>query len=276
MTPSYDEVFGHYAQAGAVRIHHGDIGDGEPLVLLHGTGPGSNAWNNFRLNIGPLAQHFRVLPMDLPRFGRSERVALPGPRLDVLSGVLRDFLDALDVERAHILGNSMGAQVALKLAIDSPQRVGKLALVAPAALATSVFTPMPTEVVRMIAGYYRDEGPTLDKMRQLARALVHDQSVVTDEAIEQRYRESTEPEVVAVNSGPHWAHQSLAHELDRVSARTLLIWGQEDRASPLDHALVLLRAMQDARLVVLPRCGHSAQLERADDVNHLVLDFLGK
>src|SRR5690348_14075709 len=83
MTPSYDEVFGRYVQAGPVRIHHGDIGDGAPLVLLHGTGPGSNAWNNFRLNIGPLARHFRVLPMDLPRFGRSERVALPGPRLDV-------------------------------------------------------------------------------------------------------------------------------------------------------------------------------------------------
>lgn len=128
----------------------------------------------------------------------------------------------------------------------------------------------------MIAGYYRDEGPTLDKMRQLARSLVYDQSAVTEEAIEARYAESAEPEVVAVNAGPHWAHQSLAHELDKVAAQTLLIWGQEDRASPLDHSLVLLRTIQDARLVVLPRCGHSAQVERPDDVNHLVLDFLGE
>jgi 4,5:9,10-diseco-3-hydroxy-5,9,17-trioxoandrosta-1(10),2-diene-4-oate hydrolase len=274
MSPTYDEVFGQFVQAGTVRIHHGDLGSGEPVIMLHGTGPGSNAWNNFRLNVGPLAEHYRVLPMDLPRFGRSERVALPGPRLDVLSAVVRDFLDALGIESAHLVGNSMGAQVALKLAIDSPERVRKLALVAPAAIGRSLFTPMPTEVVRMIAGYYRDGGPSLEKMRQLARSLVYDPTIVSDEAIEERYRESTEPEVVAVNSGPHWAHQSLEHELHNVDAETLLLWGQEDRASPLDHGLVMLRTIPRARLFVLSRCGHSAQLERPDDFNHVVLDFL--
>lgn len=273
---TYESVFGHFTDAGGVRIHHGDAGSGEPVLMLHGTGPGSNAWNNFRLNVDALAARFRVLPVDLPRFGRSAKVALPGPRLDVLSGVVRDLLDALELDWAHIVGNSMGAQVALKLAIDSPDRLGRLVLVAPAALSRSAVVPMPTEVVRMIAGYYADEGPSVEKMRQLMRALVYDPASVTDEAVAERYEESVRPDVIAVNQGPHWAHQSLEADLGRVAAPTLLIWGQDDRASPIDHALILLRALPDARLHVIARCGHSAQVERADEFNELALGFLSR
>lgn len=270
----YDEVFGHFADADGVQIHHGDVGDGPPVLMLHGTGPGSDAWVNFRHNIGDLARDFRVIPVDLPRFGRSAKVALPGPRLDVLSKVVRDLLDALGLERAHIVGNSMGGQVALKLAIDSPDRVGRLVLVAPAALSRSTTVPMPTELVRMIAGYYADEGPSFQKMRQLMRALVFDPSSVTDEAVRERYEASIDPQVLAVNKGPHWAHQSLEHELDRVTAPALLTWGQDDRASPFDHALVLLRTLRNARLHVFPRCGHSVQAEYPDEFNALARGFL--
>jgi 4,5:9,10-diseco-3-hydroxy-5,9,17-trioxoandrosta-1(10),2-diene-4-oate hydrolase len=270
----YDDVFGNFTSAAGVSIHHGDLGDGPPVLMLHGTGPGANAWVNFRHNIGDLAEDFRVIPVDMPRFGRSAKVVLPGPRLDVLSKVVRDLLDALGVERAHVVGNSMGGQVALKLAIDSPERVGRLVLVAPAALSRSTTVPMPTELIRMIAGYYADEGPSFQKMRQLMRTLVFDPSTVTDEAVHERYEASVDPEVLAVNRGPHWAHQSLEHELDRVAAPTLLVWGQDDRASPFDHALVLLRTVRHARLHVLARCGHSAQAEYPDEFNALTRAFL--
>ena len=276
MELDYEKTFGHFAQAGDVRIHYGDAGEGHPVICLHGTGPGANAWANFRLNAGALADHHRTLLVDLPRFGRSEKVVVRGPRLDYLSGVIRAFMDAMGIARAHFVGNSMGGQAAIKVAIDAPERVGRMVLVAPAPIGHSVFAPMPTETVRMIADYYAGEGPSYEKMRLLMRSLVYDPASLSEAAIRERYEASIAPEVVAANKGPHWAHQSLEHELDRARCPTLLVWGQDDRASPLDHGLVMLRKMPQARLHVFARCGHSVQLEHPEEFNRLTLDFLAE
>jgi len=276
MELDYEKTFGQFAQAGDVRIHYGEAGEGHPVICLHGTGPGANAWANFRPNAGVLADHYRALLVDLPRFGRSEKVVVRGPRLDYLSGVIRAFMDALGIARAHFVGNSMGGQAAIKVAIDAPERVGRMVLVAPAPIGHSVFAPMPTETVRMIADYYAGEGPSYEKMRLLMRSLVYDPASLSEAAIRERYEASIAPEVVAANKGPHWAHQSLEHELDRARCPTLLVWGQDDRASPLDHGLVMLRKMPQARLHVFARCGHSVQLEHPEEFNRLTLDFLAE
>lgn len=269
-----EKLFGHFVQAGQVRVHYGEAGEGHPVICLHGTGPGAHAWANFRLNAGALADRYRTLLVDLPRFGRSEKVVVQGPRLDFLAGVMRDMMDVLGIERAHFVGNSLGGQVAIKLAIDAPERVGRTVLVAPAPIGHSVFVPMPTETVRMIADYYAGTGPSYEKMRLLMRSLVYDPASLSEDMIRERYQASVDPEVIAANKGPHWAHQSLEHELDRARCPTLLVWGQDDRASPLDHGLVMLRKMPRARLYVLARCGHSVQLERAEEFNRLAVDFL--
>jgi len=271
-----EKTLGHFAQAGAVRIHYGEAGAGPPVICLHGTGPGADAWANFRQNAGALADHHRTLLVDLPRYGRSEKVVVKGPRLDYLSGAIRAFMDALGLERAYFIGNSMGAQVALKIAIDTPERVDRMVLVAPAPIAHSVFAPMPTETVRMIADYYGGDGPSYEKMRLLMRSLVYDPASLPEELIRARYQASVDPETIAANKPPHWAHQSLEHELERARCPVLLVWGQDDRASPLDHALVMLRKMPQARLHVFGRCGHSVQLEYPAEFNRLALDFLAE
>ncbi|MEX2375201.1 MAG: alpha/beta fold hydrolase [Dehalococcoidia bacterium] len=268
------EIAWNYVQSDGLRIHWGEIGSGPPLICLHGTGPGSDAYGNFRANIVPLADQHRVILIDFPRFGESEKVVVKEPRLDFLSRIVRGVMDAIDVPRAHFLGNSMGGQVAMKLAIDSPERVERLVLMAPAAVGYSVFTPMPTEAVRQIAGYYKGEGPSLEKMRRLLKSLAYDADFVTDEMIEQRYAASIRPEVLEVNQGPHWERQSLDGELEDCAAPTLLVWGQDDRATALDIAHLLLRRLPDARLHVFARCGHWAQAEHADEFNRLALDFL--
>jgi 4,5:9,10-diseco-3-hydroxy-5,9,17-trioxoandrosta-1(10),2-diene-4-oate hydrolase len=133
---------------------------------------------------------------------------------------------------------------------------------------------MPTETVRMIADYYGGDGPSYEKMRLLMRSLVYDPTSLSEELVRARYLASIDPETIAANKGPHWAHQSLEHELDRARCPVLLVWGQDDRASPLDHALVMLRKMPQARLHVFGRCGHSVQLEYPAEFNRLALDFL--
>jgi 4,5:9,10-diseco-3-hydroxy-5,9,17-trioxoandrosta-1(10),2-diene-4-oate hydrolase len=268
-----EDVKWQFADAGGIDIHYGERGSGHPVLLLHGTGPGSDAWGNYRHNIGPLSESFRTIAVDLPRFGKSAKVQVTGPRLDYLSGVIRDFMDSVGIDTAHVVGNSMGGQIAMKLAIDRPNRIDKLVLIAPAVAGHSVFTPMPTEGVGQIAKYYKDDGPSLDKMERLLKSLAYDPAIVTDEMVQERYRASTDPEVLAVNKGPHWDRQSLEGELEQCMVPTLIVWGQDDRASALDHGLLLLRKLPDARLHVFARCGHWAQVEHADEFNRLALDF---
>jgi 4,5:9,10-diseco-3-hydroxy-5,9,17-trioxoandrosta-1(10),2-diene-4-oate hydrolase len=269
----HDDVFGHYATADGLRIHYGDIGEGPPVICLHGTGPGSGAWVNFRHNIEDLSKRFRVLAVDLPRFGKSEKVVVEKPRATFLSGVVRALMDEIGVDRASFIGNSMGGQVALKLAADTPERVDRLVLVGPAVMDVSVFTPMPTETMRLIMGYYKGEGPTLDKMRTVMRNLVYDADSVTEEQVRERYEASVDPEVLEVNRGPHWKREPLEPHLGRVQAPTLIVWGQDDRASALDHGLLLLRKLPDARMHIFARCGHSAQAEHAAEFNALATSF---
>lgn len=269
-----DDLDWRFGQAGDIKIHFGERGTGEPVICLHGTGPGSDGWSNFRSNVGALSSQFRVILPDLPRFGRSDKVVVREPRLTFLSRVVRAFMDSLGLERAHVVGNSMGGQTAMKLAIDHPERVRKLVLVAPAAVGFSLFTPMPTEAVAQIANYYKDEGPTLEKMSRLLRALAYDANFVTDDMIRERFEASIDPEVIEVNAGPHWARQSLEGEVERCGAPTLLVWGQQDRATALDVGLLLLAKLPDARLHVFSRCGHWAQAEHAEEFNRLALDFL--
>jgi pimeloyl-ACP methyl ester carboxylesterase len=271
-----EDVSWQFVEAGSTKLHYGEVGTGPPVICLHGTGPGVSGWTNFRANVGALAERHRTIILDLPRFGESEKVTVEGPRLTYLSGVVRDFMDAIGLEKAHLMGNSMGGQAAVKLAVDSPERVDRLVLIGPGIRSFSTMTAMPTETVRMIMTYYRGDGPSREKMRLLLRSLFYHESFVTDELVEQRYQASIRPEVIEVNQGPHWAWEAVDHRLPDVQAPTLIVWGFEDRASPFDHAILMMQQIPDARLLVLPRSGHAVNVEKSEEVNEAVVDFLNR
>ena len=265
----------HYVQIPGVKIHYNEVGSGAPLICLHGGGPGANSWSNFAANIDALARKHRLLLVDLPQFGKSEKVTIEGPRLTFHAGVLRKFMDALGIDRAPIVGNSFGGQVAIKTAIDYPDRVRSLVVIGSAPVIHSLFCPMPVEGVKLIANYYRGEGgPTIDKMRQILKTLVFDQNIVTDQMVRERYEASIDPDAVRVNSGPPGLRQDLTHEFSRVKAPTLVVWGMDDRAGALDIGLLMTRAFQNAQMHIFGQCGHWAQVEHADEFNELVLNFI--
>lgn len=273
MAITREQATGRFVVADGIRIHYGDVGQGEPILLLHGAGPGADAWGNFRSNLDDLAQGHRLLLPDLPRFGRSDKPSTDRPRLDFLADALAAFLDAVGVDRVHVIGNSLGGQGGLKLAIDHPDRVGRIVVIGSNAISRTAFSPMPAEAVRHIADYYQGEGPSMGKMRMLLRALVYDGARVTDALVAERYAASIDPEIVAVNREGHWGRQSLDGELGRLRAPTLIVWGQDDRASPVEAGLMMLRLIPDARLHIFNHCGHWAQVEHAAEFDRLVLDF---
>jgi pimeloyl-ACP methyl ester carboxylesterase len=263
-----------FLQAGGVRLHYNDIGAGSPVLCLHGGGPGASGWSNFSQNVPALSAKYRLLLVDMPQFGRSEKVVIQEGRLTYVARVLKDFLDRLGIAKAHMIGNSMGAQTAFKFAMDYPDRIDRLVAMGNGAVTQTVFTPRPTEGVKLIQGFYKGAGPTREKLRRLIETLVYDSSFLTDALLEQRFAAANDPETVALWAKNPPPNEDIMHLLGKVECRTLLIWGLEDRFAPIEGGLAQLKRLKDARLHVFAQCGHWAQVERAREFERLVLDFL--
>lgn len=271
------EAVGKFAQAGSLKIHYHEFGSGYPLICIHGAGPGATAWSNFKGNVGELAKHFHTLLVDMPQYGRSDKPFIEGGRLAFIARTVSDFMDAKKIEKAHFLGNSMGGQVALKLAIDYPDKADRIAVIGSSPIkAGSIFQPMPLEGIRAIRNYYRGEGPTPAKMRVVLESLVYNTSLITEDLVQERFEASTDPEAVEVFKKGAADSEDLYFELVNVKAKTLLFWGQDDRAGALDVALLMLRRIQNARLYLFPRCGHWAQVEHRDEFNRVAIQFFSE
>lgn len=258
------------------------VGDGEPLVLLHGGGPGASALANYRDNLAAFDGYRLILP-DQPGFGASYRpdeAALQERSItEITADALFQTLEALDVERFSLLGNSLGGAAALAMAIAQPERVSRLVLMAPGGGWVSL-GPTPTEGQKEMFRYYNGEGPTVAKMKSFVRTMVADPRQFDDASIRERYEASLDPSHVefyhrynaafARRGGmdPLWKH------LDRITARTLLVWGRDDRTITLDGAWLMLKHIRDVQLHVFGGCGHWVQVEKKHEFEQLVRGFL--
>jgi 2,6-dioxo-6-phenylhexa-3-enoate hydrolase len=263
-----------YAEAGKIRIHYNEAGAGPVAVMLHGGGPGASGWSNFQRNVGPFSERFRTLLVDLPGFGKSDSVAPNEPRSQFNARALRDLFDALGVERAHLIGNSMGGATALNFAIDYPDRIDRLVVMGAAGAGQSLFVPMPTEGIRVLNQVF--DNPTAEGMRRLIQFMVYDSSFLTEELLQQRLQAALNPQHLEARKKSAAAQRDLSRDLGKVKAKSLIVWGRDDRVVPLDGSLRLVWGIPDAELHIFGRCGHWAQFEHAEEFNRLVIDFLGR
>jgi 4,5:9,10-diseco-3-hydroxy-5,9,17-trioxoandrosta-1(10),2-diene-4-oate hydrolase len=263
--------------------HAEGAGGDHPVVLLHGGGPGASAWSNFSRNLPIFAARFRTLMPDQPGFGLSAAPPVEGNYFTFSARALASLLDALQIEKVHLVGNSLGGGTAVRFALDYPERAGRLALMGPGGLSLNVFAPDPTEGVSRLAAFAAPPGPSREKMATFLRTLVFNQKLITDELVEERYAYASTPEAIAAMTSlgmsfydPATAEDGMLwREVHRLRNEVLLIWGREDRVNPLDGALVPLKQIRKAQLHVFSGCGHWAQLEKFDQFNRLVIDFLG-
>lgn len=262
-------------------IHYNDCGAGERVVvMLHGSGPGASGWANFSRNVGPFVEAgWRVLLVDCPGWSRSDSVVCTGSRSDLNARVTRGVLDALGIGRAHVVGNSMGGHSAVALALQSPERVGKLVLMGGGTGGPSQFVPMPTEGIKLIQALYRD--PTIENLKRMMAVFVYDASSLTDELYRQRLdnllarRDHLENFVKSLAANPR-QFPDYGHRLGEVKSPALIVWGRDDRFVPFDVGLRLMWGLPDAEMHLFSRCGHWAQWEHADTFNRMVLDFLAR
>ncbi|MEV0057466.1 4,5:9,10-diseco-3-hydroxy-5,9,17-trioxoandrosta-1(10),2-diene-4-oate hydrolase [Saccharopolyspora shandongensis] len=267
-----------------LTLHYHEAGDpsASTVVMLHGGGPGASSWSNFSRNIGVFAEDFHAIAVDQPGFGRSDKPTEHGQYFTHSATALLELLDELGIERAHLLGNSLGGGTAVRFALNHPDRAGRLVLMGPGGLSLNAFAPDPTEGVRKLSAFGAPPGPSKEKLADFLRIMVYDQSLITDELIDERYAAASTPESLAAMRamGASFMHPDtfeegmLWREAYSLRQRVLLIWGREDRVNPLDGALVALKLIPRAQLHVFGRCGHWAQLEKFAEFNRIAKDFL--
>lgn len=284
MTVDFDTTSRTAKLRSGLTLHYHEAGDptASTVVMLHGGGPGASSWSNFSRNIGVFAEEFHTIAVDQPGFGRSDKPTEHGQYFTHSATALRDLFDELGIERAHLLGNSLGGGTAVRFALNHPDRAGRLVLMGPGGLSLNAFAPDPTEGVRKLSAFAAPPGPSKEKLADFLRTMVYDQSLITDELVDQRYATAATPESLAAMRamGASFMHPDtfeegmLWREAYRLRQRVLLVWGREDRVNPLDGALVALKLIPRAQLHVFGRCGHWAQLEKFDEFNRIAKDFL--
>lgn len=268
---------GRMATVSGRQLHYHEAGAGEPLVMLHGGGPGASGWSNFNRNIDAFAPRFRTIVPDFPGFGGSEPWDLSAGLFAAMAEATLSLLDQLGIDKAHLVGNSLGGGTAIKLMLDHPDRVGQVVLMAPGGLAPA-FAVMPSEGLKLLFGFYAEK-PTRERLMAFLSCMVYDTSTLTDELVEQRLNSASDPRILAnppFKPGQIPPVEELWRDprLATLDHNVLLLWGRDDRTIPLDAAFIGLKQFKNAQLHVFTQCGHWVQWERARDFNRLVLDFL--
>jgi pimeloyl-ACP methyl ester carboxylesterase len=201
-------------------------------------------------------------------------------------GAVTPFLDALGIDRVDIVGNSMGGGVGISTAINAPDRVARLVTIG--GIGMNVFSPGPSEGIRLLQEF--TENPTRQRLIDWLNSMVFDQSLVSEELIEERWALATDPDTLAAARRMYgkaaFATMMTAMatsdaplpwaRMHKVTVPTLLTWGRDDRVSPLDMALIPMRTIPNAELHVFPNCGHWAMIEAKAAFESVVLAFLNR
>ncbi len=265
---------GKSIRAGGVMTNYHEAGSGAPVILIHGSGPGVSAWANWRLAIPFLAERLHVFAYDQVGFGYSELPTQHVYGLGRWMEHLLSFMQAVGIKRAHLVGNSMGAAVALAAAVTHPEVVDRLVLMGPMGVRFPI-----TEGLDAVWGYT----PSISNMKRLLAIFTYDHDrFVTDELAELRYKASMRPGMQESFSSmfpqPRQcgvdalaAYEDRLHEL---RAPTLIVHGREDQVIPLISSQKLLHVLDNAQLHIFGHCGHWTQIEHPKAFNRLVRDFL--
>lgn len=263
------------AMAGSRDVRYVRTGAGPAVVLVHGFGSSLYTWKDV---MPALAAHHEVVALDLPGFGESER-----PRdlaLEDLPGAVLGLMDRLGIERAALVGNSLGGATVALAAAAQPARVGRLVLIDAAG-----FNLEPRErpgVVRLATSRVAPLLQALPGKRLIVewslRQVLHDDSLVTAERVAEYLAPAQRPGTYAalrsLGRSLRASTPEFEHALAAVRAPTLVVWGDDDRWIPLADADRFVSAIAGARKVVIADCGHLPQEEKPEELARVLIDFL--
>lgn len=276
------DVTNHYLELRHGRVRYHEIGQGDYLLLLHGSGPGVTGWSNYQGNLPAFSKHFRCIIPDFPGYGESDPIA--GDPVTGCVNVILETLDQLKISRTHIVGNSLGGIVGSHVAARYPDLVDRFVTIG--GISINLFTAFPGEGLNLLTAFVED--PTRERVEQWLRSMVFDQSLITEQLIDQRFQQAIEPttfestrklysrEAIGAIAEHRLGEGSVKfiEHLASIKSPTLLTWGRDDRVSPLDIGLLPMRIIPSCEFHIFPNCGHWAMIERKQEFASVVLSFL--
>ncbi|MFK9092477.1 alpha/beta fold hydrolase [Bacillus salipaludis] len=252
--------------------------ENETIILLHGGGPGASALSNWREFIPGLSKEFHVLAPDILGYGNTDH---PEDMPKSLRGWMRQrvnqvlsVMDQLGVEKAHLVGNSMGGALAMHLVMTSPNRFNRISLMGSAGGHSSG----PTAEVERMVNFYKD--PTISALENLTKWFVYDENILSDRIeniVKERFKEVMRTEVrrsyeCFFSSSP--AEMAIpVSALKRMNHPFLIAHGREDRFVTPDSSIFLQQHLPNAQLHIFNKCGHWVQIEKRDSYLKLLIDF---
>ena len=268
-----------YVQVGQINTRYWTSGDkGTTVILLHGIGSSVETW---AYNISVLAQHHRVYAVDLVGAGRSDKPPATYS-LTYLAQFVKDFMDALSIECASLIGNSLGGGVVLEFALNFPGKVEKLVLVNSLGLGKEITLTLRLATLPFVGRLFK---PTRSGTALALKQSVYDSTLISNDWVELYYQIATLPRaweavvgLIKTNIDLFGVrteiYNTIVDRLPTITAPTLVLWGQQDRILPVTHAAVATKGLPNARVHIFDPCGHWSQVEHSEEFNTLVLEFL--
>lgn len=269
-----------YTKVGQINTRFWALGnEGSTVLLIHGLGGSLEDWI---LNAEVLAKHHRVYALDLVGSGHSDKPSA-SYSFSYMAQFVKDFMEAERIDRASLIGHSLGGGISLQFSIQFPSKVEKLVLVGSVGLGQQVTLLLRVLTLPIIGRLLAR--PSRKGTANFLKECLYDSTLVTDELIDFGYNLASLPgaqdaflsTVRTLGNIRGMRKDVLRPILDNLSAitvPTLIFWGQQDRILPVAHAQVAKDKMPDTQLKIFDHCGHFPQLERPEEFNSIVLNFL--
>jgi 2-hydroxy-6-oxonona-2,4-dienedioate hydrolase len=265
-------------EAGGMTIHYHDIGTGFPIVMLHSYGLGTTSWITWFKVFPELSKHFRLIAMDLPNFAKTGPIIYNEPIHTFQAMTAHALMDALGIEKAHLVGNSQGGQTAMVFAYMYPDRVEKLVWGAGHIGTRGGYIGEYTFTVKPEAsGFVNQEAmedPSSVNFRRYLKFHIRDEASITDELVEYvRHMYTYRPDMTDARAKSGGEPHNHLYEMSEIKAPTLMIWGRYDRTCNFEIGFNSLNRIRNSRLVIL-HCGHWVPFEMPDEYTSHVMNFL--
>lgn len=263
----------HVIDVNGISIHYNEAGSGPALICTHGGGPGANAWDNTKWALPHLAESFRTILMDMPGFGESQKlVSRNGVPMDLFCATLqRDFMDKLNIDKAHMYGSSAFSGAPLRFGVEFPDRVGKIVIQAFSAGAHGG----ESEGLKSLATFAQN--PVRENMEAMMRHFTPREEFRTPAMVDARFQMALTPG--HLESRKEFSGRSndpnLKDLLPKLKAPVLVTWGHKDGMIPVEEIWDDLERIPDVRVIVWGgRTGHFVAAEHPEEFARMVSAFL--
>ena len=262
---------GQYIDIDGNSIRYFEEGQGETLILIHGIG---QAMYTFRKNVRVLSEHCHVISIDLLGHGFSAKPEIDYT-IDDFSKLIVDFMDAMGIEKASLLGFSTGAVIALDVAIKYPNYVNRLFLLSPGGVTKtypSLIKHFSTPVISDIIFTFFNKSMVKNVIEQ----AYYDPTLVTKDVVHHYHKVLSNKENLdaTITAYSNWDDSNIAYELSSVQAPAYIFWGEEDTWHPINMLELYEDALPEVYSATLASCGHLLHEECANEINKKIIDVL--